>query len=74
MICCIVVVSGSQPVVRVPLGVRGGQVLVGENCIGNGGKRQKKKKGVKIKTQKQSYEVSIYKERHVKVVTRPAHR
>jgi hypothetical protein len=33
----------------------------------------KEKKGVKIKTQKQSYEVLVYKERHVKVVSRPAH-
>jgi hypothetical protein len=32
-----------------------------ENNIGNGGKHQKKK-GVKIKTQKQSYEVLVYKE------------
>jgi hypothetical protein len=32
-----------------------------ENNIGNGGKRQKK--GVKIKTQKQSREVFFYKER-----------
>jgi hypothetical protein len=35
---------------------------VRENNIGNGWKRQKKK-GVKIKTQKQSYEVLVYKER-----------
>jgi hypothetical protein len=41
-------------VVRVPLGVR-------ENNIGNGGKH--KKKGVKIKRQKQSYEVLVYQER-----------
>jgi hypothetical protein len=34
---------------------------VSENNIGTGGKH--KKKGVKIKTQKQSYEVSVYKER-----------
>jgi hypothetical protein len=35
-----------------------------ENNIGNGGKHQKKKKkGVKMKTQKQSYEVLVYKER-----------
>jgi hypothetical protein len=34
---------------------------VRENDIGNGGK-QHKKKGVKIKTQKQSYEVLVYKE------------
>jgi hypothetical protein len=34
---------------------------VRENNIGNGGKRQKK--GVKIKTQKQSYEVLVCKER-----------
>jgi hypothetical protein len=35
----------------------------------------KKNNGVKIKTQKQSYEVLVYKEReaYVKVVTRPAH-
>jgi hypothetical protein len=46
--------SGSQPVVRVPL-------VELESNIGNGGKHQKK--GVKIKTQKQSYEVSVYKER-----------
>jgi hypothetical protein len=38
----------------VPLGVR-------ENNIGNGGKH--KRKGVKIKTQKESYEVLAYKER-----------
>jgi hypothetical protein len=31
-----------------------------ENSISNGGKQ---KKGVKIKTQKQSYEVLVYKER-----------
>jgi hypothetical protein len=43
-------------VVCIPLGVC-------ENTIGNGGKHQKKKKGVKIKTQKQSYEVLVYKER-----------
>jgi hypothetical protein len=43
-------------VVRVPLGVR-------ENNIGNGGKHQKKKRRVKIKTQKQIYEVLVYKER-----------
>jgi hypothetical protein len=36
---------------------------VRENNIGNGGKHQKKKKGVKIKTQKQSYEVLVYKEK-----------
>jgi hypothetical protein len=34
---------------------------VRENSIGNGGKHQKK--GVKIKTQKQSYDVLVYKER-----------
>jgi hypothetical protein len=34
---------------------------VRENKIGSGGKH--KKKGVKIKTQKQNYEVLIYKER-----------
>jgi hypothetical protein len=33
-----------------------------ENNIGNGGKHQKKK-GVKIKARKQSYEVLVYKER-----------
>jgi hypothetical protein len=33
-----------------------------ENNIGNGGKNQRKK-GVKIKTQKQSYEVLVCKER-----------
>jgi hypothetical protein len=49
-------------VTLVPLGVH-------ENNIGSGGKHQIKK-GVKIKTQKQSSEVSVYKE---KVVTRPAH-
>jgi hypothetical protein len=32
-----------------------------------------KKKGVKIKTQKQSYEVWVYRETYVKVVTRPSH-
>jgi hypothetical protein len=32
-----------------------------KNNIGNG--RKHKKKGVKIKTQKQSYEVLVYKER-----------
>jgi hypothetical protein len=36
---------------------------VRENNIGNGGKHQKKEKGVKIKTQEQSYEVFVYKER-----------
>jgi hypothetical protein len=41
-------------VVRVPLGVR-------ENNIGNG--RKHKKKDVKIKTQKQSYELLVYKDR-----------
>jgi hypothetical protein len=41
-------------VVGVPLGVR-------ENNIGNGAKHTKK--GVKIKTQKQSYEVLVYKVR-----------
>jgi hypothetical protein len=41
-------------VVHIPLGVH-------ENNIGNGGKHQKK--GLKIKTQKQSYEVLVYKER-----------
>jgi hypothetical protein len=40
-------------VVRVALGVRG-------NNIGNGGKQKKR---FKIKTQKQSYEVLVYKER-----------
>jgi hypothetical protein len=46
---------------------------VRENNIGNGGKHQKKKKGVKIKT-KQSYEVlGIQRKTYVKVVTRPAH-
>jgi hypothetical protein len=35
---------------------------VRENNIGNSGKR-KKKKGVKIKTKKQSYEVLVYKGR-----------
>jgi hypothetical protein len=35
---------------------------VRDNNIGNGG-ITKKKKGVKIKTQKQSYEVLVYKER-----------
>jgi hypothetical protein len=42
-------------VVRVSLGVR-------ENNISNGGKHQKEK-GVKTKTQKQSYEVLVYRER-----------
>jgi hypothetical protein len=36
---------------------------VRENNVGNGGKHQKKKTGVKIKTQKQSYEVLVCKER-----------
>jgi hypothetical protein len=40
-------------VVRVTLGVR-------ENNIGNGGKHQKKRE---LKTQKESYEVLLYKER-----------
>jgi hypothetical protein len=35
---------------------------VRENNIDNGGKHQKKK-GLKIKTRKQSYEVLVYKER-----------
>jgi hypothetical protein len=35
-----------------------------ESNIGNGGKHTKKK-GVKIKAQKQSYEVSVYKDRLV---------
>jgi hypothetical protein len=34
---------------------------VRENNIGNGGKHQKKR--VKIRTQKQSYDVLVYKER-----------
>jgi hypothetical protein len=43
---------------------------VRENNIGNGGKH---KKGVTIKTQKQGYEVLVYKGRlMLKVVTRPA--
>jgi hypothetical protein len=33
-----------------------------------------KKRGVKIKTQKLSYEVLVYKETYVKIVTRPARR
>jgi hypothetical protein len=37
---------------------------VRENNIGNGGKHTKKK-GVKIKIQKQNYEVWIYKDRLV---------
>jgi hypothetical protein len=41
-------------VVHAPLGVR-------ENNIGNGGKH--KKKLVKIKARKQSYEVLVYRER-----------
>jgi hypothetical protein len=49
--------SGSQPVVRVPLELR-------ENNIGNGGKHTQKL-GVQIKTQKQSYEILVYKERLV---------
>jgi hypothetical protein len=36
-------------------------LAVRENNIGNGGKHTKK--GAKIKTQKQSYEVLVYKER-----------
>jgi hypothetical protein len=44
---------------------------VSQNNIGNGGKHIKK--GVKIRTLKQSYEVLVYKEKHVKVVTRPTH-
>jgi hypothetical protein len=51
--------SGSQSVVRVSLGVSGRPGGVRENNIGNGGKHQKK--GVKIKTQKQSYELLVYK-------------
>jgi hypothetical protein len=35
---------------------------VRENNIGSGGKHQKRK-GVNVKTQKQSYEVLVYKER-----------
>jgi hypothetical protein len=38
-------------------------VGVPENNIGNGGKHPKK--GVKIKTQKQNYDVLVYKERLV---------
>jgi hypothetical protein len=56
--------SGSKPVVRVPLG----HAKIISVMSGN-----TKKKRVKIKTQKQSYGVLVYKERHVKVVTRPAH-
>jgi hypothetical protein len=47
-------------VVRVPLGFAEYRLGVRENTIGNG---RKHKKGVKIKTQKQSYEVLVYKER-----------
>jgi hypothetical protein len=51
-------------VVHVPLGVRGGPVGgVHENNICNGGKHQKKKRGVEIKAQKQSKEVLVYTER-----------
>jgi hypothetical protein len=39
------------------------QLEVCKNNIGNGGKHTQKKKGVKIKTQKQSYKVLVYKER-----------
>jgi hypothetical protein len=47
-------------VIRVPLGVRCGLVgEVHENNIGNGGKQKKR---VKIKTQKQSYEVLVHNE------------
>ena len=39
----------------------GDQLKLSENNIGNGGEH--KRKGVKIKTQKQSYKVLIYKEK-----------
>jgi hypothetical protein len=49
-------------VIRVTLEVRGGSVGgIRKNNIGNGGKHQNKKKEVEIKTQKQSYEVLVYK-------------
>jgi hypothetical protein len=49
-------------VVRVLLGLRGGPVgELRENNIGNGGKHEKNI--VKIESQKQSYEVLVYKER-----------
>jgi hypothetical protein len=44
-----------------PWGYAADRLWVRENNIGNGGKH--KKKGVKIKTQKQSYEVLVHKER-----------
>jgi hypothetical protein len=45
---------------------------VRENNTGNGGKHTKKR--VKIKAQKESYEVfGLQRETYVKVVTRPAH-
>jgi hypothetical protein len=44
-----------------PWGYAVDRLGVRENNIGNGGKYQKK--GVKIKTQKQSYEVFVYKDR-----------
>jgi hypothetical protein len=60
----------SRPVVpklwyAYPWGYTAYQLGLRENNIGNGGKH-KKKKGVKIKTQKQSYEVLVYKERLVR--------
>jgi hypothetical protein len=45
---------------------------VRENNIGMA-ENTHKKKGVKIKTQKQNYEVLVYKETYVKFVSRPAH-
>jgi hypothetical protein len=44
-----------------PWGYAADRLWVKENNIGNGGKHQKK--GVKITTQKQSYEVLAYRER-----------
>jgi hypothetical protein len=44
-----------------PWGYEEDRLRIGEN-IGDGGKHQKKK-GVKIKTPKESYEVLVYKER-----------
>lgn len=49
-----------------------GGKLVGEYNIGNDGEYQEK--GVKIKTQKQSYRVLIYKERNCESSESLAHR
>jgi hypothetical protein len=53
----------SQPVVCVPLGVHGRPVGWYAKIILVMAENTKKKKGVTIKAQKQSYEVLVYKDR-----------